>query len=93
MAWTTDDLGTRRFTSPEAEGWTLTVYDIYPSRIEVDTGDPDTDVVVTEEGIEVCGETSVGAYEHMGVRFTVPWVIVREIVAFQASVQSHPRKG
>ena len=88
MAWHTDDIGIRRFTSPEAEGWTLTVYPDRPDQINVDTGDADTEVLVGPNGIKVFGEESCGYSGYVGVRFTVPWVIVREIVRFQDSVQS-----
>ena len=87
MAWITNDLGTRRFTSPEAPGWELTVYSHDPGRISVDSRNSDTEVSVDHEGIEVFGESSCG-YDFSGVRFTIPWVIVREIVRFQDSVQS-----
>ena len=88
MARITDDLGTRRFTSPDAPGWVLTVYPEVQTSIYVDTGNGDTEVMVEPEGIEVFGEASLGYSGYEGVRFTIPWVIVRELVRFQDSVQS-----
>ena len=38
---------------------------------------------------EVFGERSSG-YDFSGVRFTIPWVIIREIIEFQESVQGQP---
>jgi hypothetical protein len=87
MAWNTDDNGTRRFTDLSAPGWELTVWAHQPDRIDVDTGSSSSEVCVEPEGIQVFGEESNG-YNFSGVRFTIPWVIVREIVRFQDSVQS-----
>lgn len=88
MTWNTDDIGIRRFTSPDAPGWVLTIYPEVQG-IYVDTGSADTEVEVTADGIEVFGEVSRGGYTgYEGVRFTIPWVIMREIVRFQDSVQS-----
>lgn len=84
MTWNTTETGTRRFTSPEAPGWTLTVYAHQQNRIEVDTGSSSTEVEVDSEGITVFGETS-NSYTFSGVRFTIPWVIIREIIRFQES--------
>lgn len=87
MGWITDDNGTKRFTSPETPDWELTVFAHDPNRIYVDSPG-DTDVSVESEGIEVFGEGSTG-YNFYGIRFTIPWVIVREIIRFQDSEQSH----
>ena len=87
MAWNTDDLGIRRFTSPEAPGWVLTIYPNSPSSLDVDTGAAETDVYLESKGIQVFGEAT-NDYYHSAVRFTIPWSIIREIVRFQDSVQS-----
>lgn len=91
MTWIIDDNGTRRFTSPSAPGWELTVWAHDPNRIYVDSPG-DTEVSVDSDGIEVFGERSSG-YDFSGVRFTIPWVIIQEIVRFQDSVQSSVEKG
>jgi len=90
MGWINDDNGTRRFTSPSAPDWELTVWAHDPSRIYVDSPS-DTEVNVDSDGIEVFGE-SIRAYDCSGVRFTIPWVIIREIIEFQESVQSSTTK-
>jgi hypothetical protein len=104
MTWTTDDIDIRRFTSPDAPGWILSIHPevpsctcAVPSRICVDTGNGDTEVDVSRDGIMVFGEESRGnsgctpsKRSYVGVRFTIPWVIVREIVRYQDSVQSQP---
>ena len=87
MAWNTDENGTRRFTSPAAPGWELVEWSHSPGRIYVDTGSSSTEVDVDSNGVEVFGETS-NSYSYSGVRFTIPWAIVREIIRFQDSVQS-----
>lgn len=88
MAWNTDDIGTRRFTSSDAPGWTIVVYADTTEAI-VEAPDADTQVAVTPEGIQVFGETDHGYYSgYSAVRFTVPWAIVREVIRFQDSVQS-----
>jgi len=86
--WITDDIGIRRFTSPEAPGWVVTIYPEVSTSIYVDTGNGDTEVDVSRDGIMVFGEESRGYSGCVGVRFIIPWVIVREIVRFQDSVQS-----
>jgi len=97
MTWITDDIGIRRFTSPDAPGWILSIHPEVPSCICVDTGNGDTEVDVSRDGIMVFGEESRGysgcapsTVRWQGVRFTIPWVIVREIVRYQDSVQSQP---
>jgi len=90
MTWTTDDIGIRRFTSPDAPGWILSIHPEVPSCICVDTGNGDTEVDVSRDGIMVFGEESRGNSGYVGVRFIIPWVIVREIVRYQDSVQSQP---
>jgi len=88
MGWIVDDNGTRRFTSPSAPDWELTVWAHDPNRIYVDSPG-DTEVSVDSDGIEVFGErSSNGGYDFSGVRFTIPWVIIREIIEFQESVQN-----
>ena len=87
MGWITNEFGTRIFTDPTAPGWELTVFESTPSVMHVDSPD-DTEVSVTSGGIEVFGEESHGYAGFSGVRFTIPWVITREIVRFQDSVQS-----
>ena len=87
MGWIVDDNGTRRFTSPQAPGWKLTVYESRPDQIDVDTGANETDVTVTPDGIEVFGEQT-NSYDCSAVRFTIPWAIIQEIIRFQESVQS-----
>jgi len=84
--WITDDIGIRRFTSPEAPGWVVTIYPEVPTSIYVDTGNGDTEVDVSRDSIMVFGEVSRGYDGYAGARFTIPWVIVREIVRFQDSV-------
>jgi hypothetical protein len=88
--WITDDIGIRRFTSPDAPGWILSIYPEVSSSICVDTGIRDAEVDVSRDGIMVFGEESRGYSGCVGVRFTIPWVIVREIVRYQDSVQSQP---
>ena len=83
MTWTTDDIGIRRFTSPDAPGWILSIHPEVPSCICVDTGNGDTEVDISQDGIMTFGAAS-------GCGFTIPWVIVREIVRYQDSVQSKP---
>jgi len=99
MTWTTDDIGIHRFTSPDAPGWILSIHPEVPSSIYVDTGNGDTEVDISQDGITVFGEDpralprawfAAAAVLHSGVRFTIPWVIVREIVRYQDSVQSQP---
>lgn len=87
MSWNTDENGTRRFTSPEAPGWEIVEWAHSPGRIDVHSPGYETEVCVEPEGIQVFGESS-NFYSFSGVRFTIPWVIVREIVRFQDAVQS-----
>ena len=86
MNWIVDDNGTRRFSSPDAPRWGITIWAHDPGRIFVDSPG-DTEVSVDSDGIEVFGERSHD-YSYSGVRFTIPWVIVREIIRFQDSVQT-----
>jgi hypothetical protein len=88
MGWIDDDNGTRRFTSPSAPDWVLTVWAHDPNRIYVDSPG-DTEVCVDSDGIEVFGER-IALYDCSAVRFTIPWAILREIIRFQDSVQSRP---
>jgi hypothetical protein len=90
MGWTTDDNGTRRFSSESDPAWGLTVWAHCPQQIYVDSPG-DTEVNVGPEGIQVFGE-SISVYDVSGVRFTIPWEIVREIIRFQDSVQSSTSK-
>lgn len=88
MAWNTDEFGTRRFTDPSAPGWELVIWPSQVDQIDVVTGRNETDVSVGSDGIGVFGEES-NSYTCSAVRFTIPMVIVREIVRFRDSVQSH----
>lgn len=87
MTWNTDESGTKRFASPEAPGWEIVEWAYSPGRIDVHPPGYETEVCVEAEGIQVFGESS-NCYSFSGVRFTIPWAIVREIVRFQDAVQS-----
>jgi hypothetical protein len=58
MGWITDDNGTRRFNSPEAPDWELTVFAHDPNRIYVDSPG-DSEVSVESEGIEVSAKVAL----------------------------------
>ena len=83
--WETDDIGTRRFRHG---GWELIVWGHDPDRLTV-IPDNDVEVDVSSEGIECFGERSCGGYGGFeGVRFTIPWRILTEIVVFHNSNRS-----
>jgi len=79
MVWKTDDLGNRRFTSADAYPWALVARSTSPGEIIVETPRGEIDVNVTHDGVEVFGQESVGE-GFVGTRFTIPWVIIQEIV-------------
>lgn len=81
--WETDvDTGTRRFCHG---GWQLIIWAHCSDKITVIPSD-DVEVDISSEGIECFGERSCGAYGGFeGVRFTIPWRILTEIVAFHNS--------
>jgi hypothetical protein len=83
-AWHTDEYGIQRFSSPVAPGWELIIRPERPERLDVISDDNYVEVLVEPDGIEVFGEDSSGE-SFSAVRFTIPWVILREIIRFQDS--------
>lgn len=78
--WFTDEWGARRFRH---DGWEVVVPE-EGSRLHtpyITCPFNDCEVDITDEGLMVFGEQHNGGYDgYSGVRFTVPWIIVRASV-------------
>jgi hypothetical protein len=79
--WITSETGTRTFRH---EGWELTVFAHCSHQIDISAPNSDVEIDVTSEGISCFGEES-SFYSFSGVRFTIPWRIIEEILKFKAS--------
>jgi hypothetical protein len=80
--WQIEEHGTRRF---HHGGWELIVWAHCPNQITVMCSKNEVEVEVCSEGIECFGERSCGGYGGFeGVRFTIPWRILTEIILFHS---------
>jgi hypothetical protein len=77
--WDTDDYGTRRFRH---RGWEVTKHAGF---IGVDVAAPDmgravVEVSADQDGLTVFGEEGYRDGGYAGVRFTIPWPVVRALL-------------